>query len=120
MKRWQQFVFGLIAALGGLLFSTVITWAVWDSQIEGRAFQCNDGPGPGAFWVNMDTHRGAGDTISPGWTWEKLKAVQIDYEIAFYSLWALTSIGSFLAVLEISKRVARETIFPHPTMESQI
>jgi hypothetical protein len=114
MKRWQQVAFGLIAVFGGLVFSTIITLAVWNIQIEGRAFQCNDGPGLGAFWADVDTHRGAGDTISPGWTWEKLKIVRIDYEIAFYSLWSLTSIGAFLAVLQISKRVARETIFPRP------
>src|SRR4051812_40003433 len=112
MKRWHQIVAGLVAALGGLIFSGLITWAVWESRIEGKAFQCNDGPGFGAFWVSVDDHRNAGDTISSGWTWEKLKEVRIDYEIAFYWLWFLSGSGGFLIVLQISRRVARETIFP--------
>src|SRR4051812_17388785 len=114
MKRWFQVVSGLVAALGGLVFSIIITVAVWNIQIEGKAFQCNDGPGLGAFWINMVTHRGAGDTVSPGWTWDKLQAVRIDYEIAFYLIWFLCSSGAYLVFVQTSKRVAREIIFPRP------
>ena len=51
------------------------TMSSWGAHIEGKAFHCTDGDFP-FFWDDMDTHKGAGDTLSPGWTWEMLKIVR--------------------------------------------
>jgi hypothetical protein len=86
----------LLSVLGGLL-SLVVTWYVWQTQITEKAFHCTDDNISG-FWVSMDTHRAAGDTVFPGWTWEKLKTVRMIYETAFYFLWFVISFASFLVL----------------------
>ncbi|MDB6068298.1 MAG: hypothetical protein JWR26_4506 [Pedosphaera sp.] len=100
MKAGQKkFAWGLgfaavsvILLIAGLVFSTVVTWTAWEMKIEGKAFHCTDaGLGVDEFWTDMRTHQAAGDTVSPGWTWEKLERTRIEYELAFFFIWALSS-----------------------------
>ena len=86
MKRMITIV---VSAIGGLIFATVVVWAGWNTQIERRAYQCNDDIWPCA-WIttDMSDHRDAGDTLSPGWTWEKIEDVGRMYRIGFFVLWA--------------------------------
>ena len=85
MKRVMMI---LASAVGGLLVATAAVWLGWLVQIEGRAFQCNDSVGPVAWpSTDMSLHRQAGDTLSPGWTWEKIERVGRGYQVAFFLLW---------------------------------
>ena len=59
--------------------------AAW-APLETRAFQCTDGM-EGIFWGSIDSHRIAGDRVSPGWTWEQVRAAQIVYYVSFITLW---------------------------------
>jgi hypothetical protein len=76
------------SAVGALVVAAIVVWLGWLVQIEGRAFQCNDSTGPVA-WPSgdMSLHRQAGDTMSPGWTWEKIEWVGRSYQTAFFLLW---------------------------------
>ena len=87
------FIFGIVL-IGGLLFSLSVTLVPWNIQIEHRAFQCTDDVGFGSFFEDMDIHRGAGDTVSLGWTWEKLKVAKTVYEIVFFVIWLSIPTGS--------------------------
>jgi hypothetical protein len=62
--------------LGGAVFSFLVTTTAWGIQIEPRAFQCTDiGGWPIAnYLTDMDTHKGAGDTISPAGRGSSLKS----------------------------------------------
>ncbi len=72
------------------MFSFVITAIPWNAQIEDQAVHCTD-IGFGFFFVDMYTHKAAGDTVSVGWTWEKLEAVRIAYEFTFFAIWFIIS-----------------------------
>jgi hypothetical protein len=82
---------GLLPFVGsaalGLVVSFVIFTVAWNIHIEHRAYKCTDDVGFGFFCENMNTHKGAGDTPLPGWTWGKIKAVQASYEAGFVILW---------------------------------
>jgi hypothetical protein len=89
---------GLLVAclLGGVALSTIVTMIAWGIRIEDSAFHCTD-IGFGSYWTDMDLHKSAGDTVSSGWTWKKLKAVRMQYIGAFYLLWAVsTAIACFI------------------------
>jgi hypothetical protein len=100
-------------AIGGLVLSTVATYAAWNIAIEPAAFRCVDDLGfLDSYWCNMDEHRAAGDTVSPGWTWEKLKVVRIVFIAAFYAIWAASALipfGIILRRMELSRKVLRAT-----------
>ena len=79
----------LVSAIGGLILSTFVVWAGWNGQIECKAYQCNDDIWPFAWYsTDMSYHRDAGDTLSPGWTWEKIEGVGRMYHAGFFILWA--------------------------------
>ena len=83
-------------ALGGVVLATIITVGAWHVQIEPRAFQCWDGVGIFAtYWDDIDVHRGAGDKISPGWTWDEIKTAREIYIGAFFLIWTASSFISF-------------------------
>jgi hypothetical protein len=99
----------VMTALGGLVLSAVVTWFAWQVLISDRAFHCTDDNVSG-FWVSMDSHRGAGDSLSPGWTWEKLVRVRTAYEAAFVTLWLTSSSVAYWAVFRRMQRGANERI----------
>ena len=113
MKTLLIFVLFLVCVLGGAMLSTVVTWIAWDIQIEPRAFQCTDDIAPfNNYWTDMDTHESAGDTVSPGWTWEKLKVVRIIYITVFFLLWVASTVFPFRMIL---RRFRRPNQSPEPT-----
>ena len=59
----------LTTVVGGLVVSMLLTLGSGEFQITDRAFHCND-PGIGGWLVSIETHRDAGDVISPDWTWD--------------------------------------------------
>ena len=77
------------------VFAAVFTWFVWEVMIGDRAFRCNDGGLSIAFWTSADTHKSAGDTIVPGWTWDKVRTVNGIFKLAFYALWLGGSMVGF-------------------------
>ena len=85
----------VVCLLAGVALSAVVTMIAWGVHIEGSAFHRTD-IGFGSYWTDMDLHKSAGDTVSSGWTWEKLKAVRMQYIGAFYLLWAVSAAVSFL------------------------
>ncbi len=80
-------------APGGAVLATVVTIAAWNALIEPRAFQCIDTLWPfNDYWVSMNTHALSNDTLSPGWTWEKLEFVRILFIAVFFLLWIASTI----------------------------
>src|SRR5450631_4037457 len=75
--------------------SLAITMDSWGAHIEGKAFHCTE-EGFDMYWTDIDSHRGAGDTLAPGWTWEKLKVVRLHYIEVFWLIWAVISVIPFL------------------------
>ena len=102
VKREHAFVAGLMVGCGLALF---LTWLGWTTQIEGRAFRCNDDTYPFVwFHENLEVHRQAGDVLGAGWTWERIQAVQHLYVDAFYFIWLL---GGVLIYLLLRKGEAK-------------
>lgn len=100
MLKALNTIFLLIA---GLFLASFVTLIPWNIQIEHRAFRCTDDMGFGTFFCDMYTHRGAGDTISPGWTWEELELVREAYETAFFAIWLSLPTG-YLLILRRNRR----------------
>ena len=94
MKMLQSVLF-VGCVFMGLLISILTTFVAWNMQIESRAFQCWDGPGMDAYWGSIDDHEGAGDKISPGWTWGEIRNWREVYVGAFFVIWAASSGVSF-------------------------
>jgi len=92
MKTADRFTRVLISVGGGLFISLLITLLVWNVQIEGRAFKCTDDVGFGCFWENLSNHEQAGDKLSSGWTWQKLRRARFVYATAFYLIWAVSAL----------------------------
>src|SRR5689334_18955568 len=88
MKPFRFIMRFVAPVLLGAIVSGVITMGSWDTRIENKAFHCWD-IGFGSYWTDIDSHASAGDTISSGWTWEKLKIVRRDYIVVFWLLWAV-------------------------------
>jgi TRAP-type C4-dicarboxylate transport system permease small subunit len=103
MKALTTIVLVIIASLACLVAALFITWLVWEMQITERAFHCTDDGLSIAFWTSAETHEAAGDKILPGWTWEKLKAVNRIYEFAFFTLWIGGSVVAFRGIRSIMK-----------------
>ena len=101
MKKSHIISLFVACAFIAVIFSTLVTTIAWSVQIEPRAFQCNDSCGwPfDNYWTGMDGHKGAGDTISSGWTWEKLEYLRYVYMSAFLLLWIAGTIIPFKMVL---------------------
>ncbi len=92
MGALRMFGIFVTCALFGAIASTVITVSAWNVTVESKGFQCTDSMGPlSTYWGDMDTHARWGDTLSPGWTWEKLKVARTICIIAFFSLWAVST-----------------------------
>src|ERR1017187_4961871 len=105
MKILARMPLFVMTTLGGLVLSLAVTWFAWQGLITDKAFHCNDDNISG-FWVSIATHRGAGDTISPGWTWEKLERVRTGYEVAFLALWLVSGSVAFRAIVRVTERGA--------------
>lgn len=105
MKTLARRTWFVMTAIGGLVLSLVVTWFAWQVLITDKAFHCTDDNVSG-FWLSIETHRGAGDTISPGWTWEKLERVRTEYEVAFFALWFVSSSVAFWGVVWVMERGA--------------
>jgi hypothetical protein len=69
------------------LVASFVTWTVWQFQVPERAFHCSDYVPWTGIWSNLDTCERAGDAVKAGWTWEKIKDVQLMYQLAFFALW---------------------------------
>jgi hypothetical protein len=80
-----------VSLLVGFLVAALVTTVGWTMQIEGRAFQCNDWIPFSTFSTDMTNHSQAGDTISPGWTWDGIERVGRVYRIVFWSIWAIVT-----------------------------
>ena len=102
----------IAAVVGCLLASLLITWLVWETQIDGRAFRCTDA-GPFTlslgFWTSAETHQSAGDQIAPGWTWEKVAEVNGFYKLAFFALW----IGGSMVASRVIRQTLRAETYEH-------
>jgi hypothetical protein len=97
MKRVPFVVFSIVIMGSTSLLSLFLTVIAWHVQIEDKAFHCTDDNLSG--WIcGIDTHREAGDTISPGWTWHKLELVRDAYEAAFVLIWLGTAAPIFFVV----------------------
>jgi hypothetical protein len=87
----------LIALLVGWLWASFLTWLGWSTQIEGKAFRCNDDMFPFvSFRTDIGEHFRAGDTLGAGWTWDKIRSVQHLYEQGFYCSWFLGGLVTYL------------------------
>lgn len=95
MQRIPTCVLLWPTTLLSLFASLVITWLTWECLVPGRAFQCRDDGFDSGFWVSAETHRSAGDSILPGWTWENVQRVNGDYKLAFVAIWLSASFVSF-------------------------
>ena len=95
----MRFVLPILLFIGSasisLVVSLVVTWFVWEVLIHERAFHCYDGGLSIAFWTSAATHESAGDSIMPGWTWQKLDTVNGIFMFAFYALWFIGSVIGF-------------------------
>ena len=101
----------LLAAcvLFGAVVSGIVTMISWGVRIEDRAFHCWD-IGFGSYWTDIDLHKSAGDTISSGWTWERIKTVRLHYIEAFWLLWTAISFILFWIIHKL-----RPNHSPEPT-----
>jgi hypothetical protein len=113
MKALRTILLFVVTMFVSLVASLFITWFVWHMQITERAFHCTDDNVRG-FWVGMDTHRGAGDTVMAGWTWEKLKVVRMIYEIAFFTLW----LGGGMFAFQILQRFFKSAL-PNKSLQAR-
>ena len=93
MKTTDRIARVLISVGGGLFISLLITLLVWNVQIEGRAFQCTDDVGFGLFWEKLSNHERAGDKLSSGWTWQKLRVARLAYTTTFYLIWVASALS---------------------------
>ena len=91
-------------SLVSLLASLLFTWCVWEFLVSGTAFECMDDGIDIGFWMSADTHRSAGDKVLPGWTWEKVEAVNGVFRLGFLTLWVGASFVSF----RVLKSILRE------------
>ena len=97
LKLVGVLVITVVLIVLGAVVAGIATMPVWDHYIADKAFNCTDS-GFGSYWTDMDLHKSAGDTISPDWTWERLKVVRAYYLVAFWLLWAAVSAALFLIV----------------------
>jgi hypothetical protein len=88
-------VFATSAAFG-FAVSLGVTMAAW-VPFEDRAFHCTDKMG-GIFWGSVSAHQAAGDTVSAGWSWNQVRAVQACYEAGFIALWLAIAAAPLLAL----------------------
>jgi hypothetical protein len=86
MKRFTNIWVYAASALIGLALSYLVTIVGWN-VVEHRALHCTDDIGFTFVSEDIDTHRGAGDTLLPGWTWAELKTARAIYQVAFLGLW---------------------------------
>src|SRR4051794_19050885 len=87
MKPSAPVLLAAISAWVSLLVSFLVVTIVWNASVEGRAFRCTDATGVGMFWTDLYEHRAAGDSVSPGWTWDQIGRRQRMCEMAFVTLW---------------------------------
>ena len=107
---FHQILLVVAAVLMGWLTAAALLWLGWSTQIEGRAFRCNDDTYPFVwFSTDLNAHQSAGDAIGAGWTWEKIRRVQRLYQAAYYPLWLLVTA---LAYLGLSKLTAKSVAGP--------
>src|SRR4051794_26106761 len=101
----------LFCAFAGAVVATFITVGAWRIQIEPRAFQCWDSGGMfDTYREDIDGHRGAGDKISPGWTWDEIKTARAIYIWAFFGIWVASSAG-------IYRQISRQSQRPNTALE---
>jgi len=86
MKRFPNFGTFAASTIIGWVLSYVVTIFAWN-LIEHRMFHCTDDMGFTFAPGNIDDHRGAGDTLCPGWTWGEVKAAKLIYLTAFFGIW---------------------------------
>jgi hypothetical protein len=100
----------VVAAVAmGWLFASFVCWLGWSTQVEGRAFRCNDDTYPFVwFTTDLDAHRQAGDTLASGWTWERIRRVQRYYVAAFYTLWFFAMPLAYLALFRFTSKSPAE------------
>ena len=87
-EKMKRIIVIAVSIVGGITFAWCMTCLLWNIQIEGRAFQCDDWIPFANFETDMSNHREAADTLSPGWTWEKIEGIGRMYRVGFFVLWA--------------------------------
>jgi hypothetical protein len=109
----RQILLLILALLTGWFFVSLLAWLGWSTQIEGRAFRCNDDTYPFVwFRTDLDTHRQAGDTLASGWSWEKIRRVQRLYEAAYYPLSLLAAALGYLGLRKLTSKSIAEPSAP--------
>jgi hypothetical protein len=105
MKLSAAIILFVVSAWVSLILSSLIFTVAWNIRIEGRSFHCTDDVGFCFFWQDLHVHEAAGDTVSPGWTWEKIGKVKLTYEVAFLAMWAVSGILLFVGLRRFHKMV---------------
>lgn len=80
MRTLAVLMIALAVGIGGAWFLTNLSWR---TRIEGRAFTCGDDTGFGNFHTHVAIHASAGDLLSEGWTWEKVRQEQKGHWVLF-------------------------------------
>jgi hypothetical protein len=107
MTKLKKFLLFFFSISGGFLISLILTLAVWNLQIEHRAFQCTDDCGFGGFFEDMQAHHNAGDKVLPGWSWQDIYDAKLAYTVAFYLIWVAISCAPILLTFSKAKRQSR-------------
>ena len=109
----HKVILSAFCVFGGVVIAALVTVGAWHIQIEPRAFQCWDSIGIfDTYWDDIDLHRGAGDKISPGWTWEEIKTAREVYIWAFFGISIASSAGLYRLISRQSQRPAYTSLEP--------
>jgi hypothetical protein len=103
MNIFLKIVVFVIAVAGLWLLVTFGVDDFYEGRVHEKAFHCTDDCGFGLF-TSMNSHQAAGDTLCPGWTWDKIEAVRLVYERVFYALWLGGSSIIFLLLFFRSRK----------------
>ena len=107
----MKIALAIASSAGCLVASLMITWLIWEIQIEGRAFNCTDAFAlSAAFWTGANVHQSAGDQIQPGWTWEEVAVVNGYYKLAFFAFWLGGSVEAFRFIHRRSRTQSHDLI----------
>ena len=98
MKRFPNIWVYVASTLVGLAASYLVTIVGWNI-VQHRALHCTDDIGFTFVAEDIGTHRGAGDSPSPGWNWAELKVARAIYQAAFLSLWFAISASPRFTIL---------------------
>lgn len=97
-------IVALAIAVAGLgLVASYCVDGFYEERVHEKAFHCTDDCGFDIF-TSMTSHRAAGDTLYPGWTWAKIESVRLVYQGVFYILWLGGNTVIFLLIFLKSRK----------------